>query len=220
MSRWLNGAVILKLNYVLLRGFRIIQVCSWAVDTYSGRMPWVQQPRVPSRVPCSTFAPEPVPIHLDANTIIAVDRQQDRERPPVLHSFLPLGSQGPKMQPGPGSLEMEAGRPFPLCPKTRCRWDMGAPVPGQDESWVLFCWLDTFLPGWERRAGQVSLWGLILWSVFMLKPQAPFVSSFQIHQSSLWEERAWRVSGRERRREEALLRRCPSRLLMGSMPAG
>lgn len=64
-------------------------MCSWAIDTCSGRMPWVQQPRVPSRVPCSTFAPEPVPNHLDADTIIAVDRQQDRERPPVRHSTAP-----------------------------------------------------------------------------------------------------------------------------------
>lgn len=54
----------------------------------------------------------------------------------------------------------------------------------------------------------------------MLKPQAPFVFPFQKHQSNLWEERAWGASGRERRREEALLRRGPSRLLMGSMPAG
>lgn len=89
MSRWLNGAVILKLNYILLRGFRIIQVCSWAVDTYSGRMPPVKQSRVPSRVPWSTFVPEPVPIHLDTNTIIPVDRQQDQERCPGLHSTAP-----------------------------------------------------------------------------------------------------------------------------------
>lgn len=76
------------------------------------------------------------------------------------------------MQPGPGSLEMESGRPFPLCTKIRCRWDMGAPVPGQDESWVLFCWLDTFLPG--QRGGQgkspFGAWSSGVSSCLSLKP--------------------------------------------------